>query len=137
MDHKDTKVPRESLSEGLQETARMAVEAAFRVHATLGPGLSEKVYEACFLYECEQLGLNAARQVHVPIQYGSVRIDAGLRLDIVLNDCLIVELKAVESVSALHRAQLITYLKLTGHRLGLLINFNVPLIKDGIQRVVL
>jgi GxxExxY protein len=81
--------------------------------------------------------MTVARQVHVPIQYREIRIDAGLRLDMILNDCVVIELKAIESLIPLHKAQLITYLKLTGHRLGLLINFNVSMIKDGIQRIIL
>ena len=78
----------------------------------------------------------ARRQVHLPVQYESIRLDTGLRLDMVVEDCIVVELKAVEDVTALHHAQVLTYLKLSGHRLGLLINFNVPLLKDGIRRLV-
>ena len=137
MDHKGTKTQRTELDEKVQDTARLAVDAAFQVHSILGPGLTEKVYEACFLYECTKRGMTVARQVHVPIQYGEIRIEAGLRLDMILNDCIVIELKAVESLNPLHKAQLITYLKLTGIRLGLLINFNVPMIKDGIQRIIL
>ncbi len=137
MDHKDAKTQRSELGERTQETARQAVDAAFQVHSILGPGLSEKVYEACFLYECSKRGMTVAQQVHVPIQYGDIRIEAGLRLDMILNDCVVIELKAVEALIPLHKAQLITYLKLTGLRLGLLINFNVSMIKDGIQRIIL
>ena len=136
MDHKDTKTQRTALDDKVQDTARLAVDAAFHVHSILGPDLTEKVYEACFLYECSKRGMTVARQVHIPIQYGEIRIEAGLRLDMILNDCVVIELKAVESLIPLHKAQLITYLKRTGFRLGLLINFNVPMIKDGIQRIV-
>lgn len=122
------------------ETDRVAqqiVDAAFAVHSTLGPGLLESVYETCLAYELTKRGLKAARQVTVPVIYDKVHLDAGLRLDLLVEDCVVVELKAVENLLPVHTAQMLTYLKLTGHRLGLLINFNVPLIRDGIKRVVL
>jgi len=135
--HHGTTTPRGALPVSVEEAARLSVEAAFRVHRTLGPGLTEKVSETCFLYECRQLGLSVSSQVSVPIQYGDIRLDAGLRLDVVVNDCLIVERKAVEALLPLHHAQLMTYLELTGHRLGLLINCNTALLRDGIKRVIL
>ena len=97
----------------------------------------ESVYDVCLVHELTKRGLKVERQVSLPVVYDSIRLDAGLRLDIVVEDSVVVELKAVESVLPVHTAQLLTYLKLTGHRLGLLINFNVPLIKDGIQRLAL
>ena len=97
----------------------------------------ESVYEVCLAHEIRKRGLSVQRQVSLPIVYGSVHLDAGLRLDLLIEDCLLVELKAVEQLLPVHKAQVLTYLKLTGHRLGLLINFNVPRIRDGIKRVVL
>jgi len=113
------------------------VDAAFKVHKTLGPGLLESVYEVCLCYELSKRGLKFKRQLELPIVYDGVRLNAALRLDLVVEECLVVELKAVEKHLPLFEAQLLTYLKLTGHRLGLLINFNVPLIKDGIKRMAL
>ncbi len=136
MNHEDTKGTKFKLDEATEMTARLAVDAAFHVHSTLGPGLSERVYEACFVHECRSRGMSVAQQVHVPVVYGDLRIEAGLRLDLLLDNRVVIELKAVETILPLHRAQLITYLKVAHHSLGLLINFNVPLIKDGIHRIV-
>jgi GxxExxY protein len=116
--------------------ARQVVDAAFKVHTALGPGLLESVYVRCLLIELGSRGLECQTQVEIPIIYRGVRIDQGLRLDILVEGCLIVEVKAVESLLPVHRAQILTYLKLTGNNLGLLINFNTVLIKDGIKRVV-
>ena len=112
-------------------------DAAYTVHRALGPGLLESVYEVCLAHELGKRGLKVERQVTLPILYDSVRLDAGLRLDILVQDCLAVELKAVDALLPVHQAQLLTYLKLAGHRLGLLINFNVPVIKNGIKRMAL
>jgi GxxExxY protein len=108
-----------------------------KVHTALGPGLLESVYEVCLAYELTRRGLKVERQVSLPVVYDGVRLEAGLRLDLVVEGGLVVELKAVEAMQPLYLAQVLTYLKLSGHRLGLLINFNVPRLKDGIQRVVL
>lgn len=113
------------------------LDAAFEVHRRLGPGLLESVYEVCVCHELTKLGLPFQRQVWLPINYDEIQIDAGLRLDIVLQDIVIAEIKAVETILPVHEAQLLTYLKLTGMRLGFLINFNVPLLKNGIKRIVL
>jgi GxxExxY protein len=121
----------------LDELAKQAVDAAFQVHSTLGPGLLESVYEVCYTHEIKKRGMSVETQVAFPIVYDSVRLDAGLRLDMLIEKQLIVEIKAVETLHPVFEAQLMTYLKLTGKRLGLLINFNVPLIKDGIKRIVL
>ena len=137
MNHQDTKAPRKPISDELDEVARQVVEAAFAVHSALGPGLLESVYETCLVHELAKRGVHAVRQVVLPIHYDGLRLDAGLRLDFLVEDCLVVELKAVESLLPVHEAQLLTYLKLSGYRLGLLINFNVPLIKDGIKRIAL
>jgi len=117
--------------------AKQVVDAAFAVHSRLGPGLLESVYEVCLVHELTKRGLRVKRQVRMPILYDNVRLDAGLQLDLVVEDCLVVELKAIDAVLPVHRAQLLAYLRLSGHRLGLLINFNVPLIRDGIQRIAL
>ncbi len=97
----------------------------------------ESVYEACMEHELTKRELKVKRQVSQAVVYDGINIDAGLRIDLLVNDCVIVELKAVENLLPVHKAQLITYLKLTGLRLGLLINFNVPVIKDGIKRIAL
>ena len=120
-----------------EAVAKHVLDAALAVHKNLGPGLLESVYEACICHELGKRGVPFQRQVALPVLYDGAQLDAGLRLDLLVADCLIVELKAVDRDNPLFQAQLLTYLKLTGHRLGLLINFNVPLIKDGIRRVVL
>jgi len=122
------------------ETERIAgqvVEAAFRVHRALGPGLLESVYEICLCHELRRMGVPIRRQVDLPIRYDDIQVDSGLRLDVLAGDCVIVELKAVETMVPLFEAQILTYLKLSNQRLGFLINFNVKLLKDGIQRIVL
>jgi len=127
----------EKIEETTDAIAKQIVDAAYAVHSTLGPGLLESVYESCLEYELKERRIPTARQVVLPVIYKNHRVDAGLRLDLVVADRIIVELKAVESLMAVHTAQVLTYLKLTGFRLGFLINFNVALIKDGIKRVVL
>jgi GxxExxY protein len=112
------------------------LDAAFEVHRKLGPGLLESVYEVCVCHELGKLGVSFQRQACLPIHYDNIQIDAGLRLDIVVASEVIVELKAVEIILPVHEAQLMTYLKLTGMRLGFLINFNVPLLKHGIRRII-
>ena len=127
----------ESIPEETESVAKEVVDSAFKVHSALGPGLMESVYEACLCHELNQRGIPFKTQVTLPVIYDGMRLDAGLRLDMLVADCLIVELKAVEKSIPLFDAQLQTYLKLTGIRLGLLINFNVPVIKDGIKRIIL
>lgn len=134
-------IPRESSQEPLpprvNELAKTAVDAVYRVHSGLGPGLLESVYEVCLAHELRKRGLVVEQQVAIPIVYDDIRLESGLRLDLLVEQALIIELKSVEALLPIHRAQMLTYLKLTGRRLGLLINFNVPLIRDGIKRVVL
>jgi GxxExxY protein len=120
-----------------EEIAQKAVDSAFKLHSRLGPGLLETVYETFFCHELKLRGLQVQRQVVLPLAYEGLVIDAGLRLDLLVENRLVIELKAVETLLNVHRAQLKTYLKLSNHRLGLLINFNVPLIKEGIERIVL
>jgi len=110
------------------------VDSAFKVHTALGPGLLESVYEVCMAHELGTRGIHVGRQVPVPIVYGGIKLDDGLRLDLLVEDRIIVELKAVQDILPVHEAQLLTYLKLTGKRLGFLINFNSHLIKTGIRR---
>jgi GxxExxY protein len=140
--HQDTKTPRfgeiyPSISPETDRLAKEVVDAAFKVHSTLGPGLLESVYEVCLAHELIKRGLKIQAQVAFPIIYGDVRLDAGLRIDLVVENQLIVEIKAVETMQPVFKAQILTYLKLTKMRLGLLINFNVSKIKDGIERIIL
>lgn len=126
----------EPITERTEWIAKQLVDAAYKVHKALGPGLLESVYESCLCHELTKRRIPFRRQLDQPVVYDGIRLDAGLRLDLLVDECVIVELKAVEKHNALFEAQLLTYLKLTGHRLGLLINFNVELIKDGINRMV-
>lgn len=112
------------------------VNSAMKVHSTLGPGLLESAYEACLLHELRRRGLHVVSQVVLPVIYDSVSLDAGYRLDLLVEDIVIVELKAVEKLLPIHKAQLLSYLKLSDRQVGLLINFNVLRLADGIQRVV-
>jgi GxxExxY protein len=106
------------------------------VHRALGPGLLESAYEACLVYELAQRGLKVEQQKPIPLVYKSVRLDCGYRLDLLVENTIIIEIKAVEELHPIHEAQLISYLKLSGFRVGLLINFNVRLLKDGIRRFI-
>jgi GxxExxY protein len=117
--------------------ARTLVDAGLKVHRTLGPGLLESVYEHCLAHELEQRGLSVSRQVPLPIIYDGVALEAGYRLDLVVNDRIIVEVKAVEALSRLHEAQILTYLRLSRIPLGFLMNFNVDLFKNGLKRIIL
>jgi GxxExxY protein len=116
--------------------ASLVIDAGLKVHRALGPGLLESVYEACLVQELESRGRRVRRQVSLPVEYEGLRLDGGYRLDVLVDDLVVVEVKAVETVMRLHEAQLITYLKLSGIRLGLLMNFNVALFKDGVRRLV-
>jgi GxxExxY protein len=110
--------------------------AAFKVHSELGPGLLESVYEMALSYELQQLGLEVKNQIGVPMVYSGIKFDAGFRLDILVNDSVIVEIKSVECLNDIHHKQLLTYLKLSGKKLGLLINFNAISLKNSITRIV-
>ena len=118
------------------EIAQIIVDTAYRIHTTIGPGLLESAYEAIFVHELRKRGLCVQRQVGVPIIYEDVAIEEGFRADMIVEDLVIIELKAVERLAPVHKKQLLTYLRLTGKKLGLLINFNEEKIKDGIHRVV-
>jgi GxxExxY protein len=121
----------------VNEVSGQVVDAAMKVHTALGPGLLESAYEGCLLHELRKRGLRAANQEMLPVVYDGVQIDVGYRIDLLVQDMVIVELKAVDALAPIHEAQLLTYLKLSGKKVGLLINFNVLHLKDGIKRRVL
>lgn len=118
------------------ELSSIIIGAAIEVHTSLGPGLLESAYEACLFYELQQIGLNVRRQVELPVIYKNVEIKVGYRLDIIVEDKIIVELKSVSALHDIHTAQMLTYLKLTNIGLGLIINFNETRIKYGLKRIV-
>lgn len=127
----------EPLSDETEGLAKIAVDAAFKVHTGLGPGLLESVYHICFAHELRKRGVAFQTQVAIPVFYDGIKLDAGLRIDVLIERQLLIEIKAVEEMKRVFKAQVLTYLKLTGVRLGLLINFNVPLIKNGLERIIL
>ncbi len=122
--------------EEIERIAENVVDALVKVHRALGPGLLESTYQACLAYELRSRGFEVRCEVTLPIRYGVIEIEAGYRIDMQVADCIIVENKSVQAMAPIHEAQLLTYLKLSGHRLGFLVNWNVPLIKDGIKRMV-
>jgi GxxExxY protein len=119
-----------------EEVTKMILDAAFKVHTTLGPGLLESVYEACLIHELKSCGLIVENQISLPVAYGGITVDSGLRIDLLVENCVIVEIKAVENIIPLYNAQLLTYLKLTKTQIGLLINFNTIHLRDGNKRLV-
>ena len=125
------------LSKREESIAEKIVDAAFTVHKVLGPGLLERIYEVCFCHELSKRGLKYQRQVDLPITYDGMIFDEGLRLDVFIEELIICELKAVDEMNPVWNAQILSHLRLTGKRLGFLINFNVPLIKNGINRIIL
>jgi len=127
----------EKIDPEVEQIASEVVDAAYKIHKHFGPGLLESAYEACLAHELKKRNLKVERQVAVPLVYEGEVIDAAFRVDLLVQDKLVVELKAVEKVLPIHEAQVITYLKIMAQRLGLLINFNAYLIKDGIKRIVL
>ena len=134
---KEPNIIKEPIPAELDQLAKETVDAAFKVHSNLGPGLLEGIYEVCLVYELHKRGIKVQQQVTLPVIYDGLRLEAGLRLDLLVEEKMIVELKTVEMILPIHQAQLLTYLKLTGQRLGLIINFNVVRIKEGIKRIVL
>ncbi|MDD5450979.1 MAG: GxxExxY protein [Desulfovibrionales bacterium] len=118
------------------ELSKIILDAAFKIHRALGPGLLESAYEACLVYELKNTGLKVENQCLLPVSYEGVQVDAGYRIDILVEDKIILELKSVDQIAPIHEAQLLTYLKLSGCKLGFLLNFNVTLLKDGIKRMV-
>lgn len=125
------------LTDTEESIGKKIVNAAFTVHKNLGPGSLEKVYEICFCHELSKRGLKYQRQVEIPTVYDGIVFDEGLRLDVLVEDCVICELKAVDEMNPVWEAQILSHLRLTNTRLGFLINFNVPLIKKGIKRIIL
>lgn len=118
------------------DVAQVIVDVAFQMHKQLGPGLLESVYEAVMAHELRKRGLRVETQVPIPVEWDGVKLEVGFRADLIVEQCVIVELKSVEAVAPVHKKQLLTYLRIADRRLGLLINFGTELIKDGISRVV-
>ncbi len=118
------------------EISKIVVDACYRIHVRLGPGLLETVYTRVLEYELTKLGLRVLREVPVSFQYDGLHFDEGFRADLIVEDLVILELKSVEQTAPVHKEQVLTYLKLTGLKLGLLLNFGAPLMKDGISRIV-
>lgn len=125
------------IPDNLQRIGTAVVSAAFEVHKRLGPGLLERVYEVCLCHELNKRGIATIRQLEIPIQYDGIQFDEGLRLDVLADNEVIIEIKAVDQVNPVWEAQVLSHLKLTGKRLGYLINFNVALMKSGIKRIVI
>ena len=136
MDYKLAESNYEKLSEEYEIIGKKIVDAAYTVHKNLGPGLLEKVYEICFCHELEKRNLKFVRQVDIPIVYDDLVFDEGLRLDVLVEDKIICELKAIELVNPVREAQILSHWKLTNKRLGFLINFNVVNIGQGIKRFI-
>jgi len=122
--------------ENIEALATTVVDASVQVHRTLGPGLLESTYQACLAHELRKRGVGVECEVALPVHYDGIEIEAGYRIDMLIEDLIIVENKAVQTILPIHEAQLLTYLKLSGRKLGFLINWNVPRIKDGIKRMV-
>lgn len=121
----------------MDKLTEKVIGIAIAMHRTLGPGLLESAYEQCLAYDLSKAGIQFKRQVELPVRYKEVNIDCGYRVDFFIEDMLIVELKAVVAITPVHQAQILTYLRLSGCKVGLLINFNVKVLKDGIRRLVL
>lgn len=121
----------------INDLTGLILNKAYEVHSALGPGLLESTYEECLCFELAECGLKVERQKALPVIYKSIRMDAGYRLDILVNDTVIIELKVVEALAPIHTAQLLTYMKLSHKRYGLLINFNVKSLKEGVRRYIL
>jgi len=120
-----------------EEIFKKILDCSFKVHTTLGPGLLESAYEECLAYELKKFNLMVEKQKPLPLVYEGIKLDAGYRVDLLIENKIIVEIKSVDALADIHMAQILTYLKLSGCRLGLLINFNVKHLKDGIKRVIL
>lgn len=123
-------------AEALDQITRKIIGAAISVHRALGPGLLEGTYEACLAYELVQLGFKVERQKELPVRYRGVVIDCGYRLDLLIEDEIVVEVKAVDQLIPVHQAQVMSYLRMSGKRVGLLMNFNVKVLKQGLKRIV-
>ena len=122
--------------EEIELVATQLVDSMLAVHRELGPGLLESTYQACLAYELRERGIEVRCEVELPVKYKGLDIEAGYRIDMLVADCIVIENKSVQALIPIHEAQLLTYMKLSGCRLGFLVNWNVPLIKDGIKRIV-
>ena len=122
--------------EEIEAVATTVIDALVKVHRELGPGLLESTYQVCLAHELQTRGIEVRCEVVLPVHYAGVEIEAGYRIDMLIAECVVIENKSVQALATIHEAQLLTYLKLSGHRLGFLVNWNVPLIKDGIKRMV-
>jgi GxxExxY protein len=127
----------EAISASAEAAGKLVIDAGLKVHRALGPGLLESAYELCLAHELQSRGVAVRRQVSLPVLFDGVKLDAGYRLDLLVEEQVVVEVKSVESLAPLHEAQLLTYLKLSQFRLGFLMNFNVQLFKQGLRRLVL
>jgi GxxExxY protein len=136
MDHEDHQ-GNEGFTKHAEDVARIVVDAGLKVHRTLGPGLLESSYDACLEHELQTRGLEVRRQVALPLLYGAIVIEIGYRLDLLVDGVVVVEIKSVDALLRVHEAQILTYVKLSGCRIGFLMNFNVPLFKQGVKRFVL
>ena len=128
---------REPIPEKTEQIARSVIGATVAVHRALGPGLLESAYEICLAHELERRGHSVLKQMALPVVYEAVKLEAGYRVDLMVDGALIVEVKSVDALAPVHEAQLLTYLRLSGRRLGFLINFNVVLLKQGVKRMIL
>lgn len=128
--------PFQPIPNDLNELSRIIVDCAFKVHKALGPGLLESTYRQCLVHELRKNDLRVLTEVDLPIRYEGLLLESGYRMDILVNDAIVIELKSIDSLLAIHHAQLLSYLKHSGKRLGLLINFNSVLLKNGIRRIV-
>lgn len=136
MNHEGHKA-HEEITKEVEIVARATVDAGLKVHRELGPGLLETAYEHCLAYELTARGLVCQRQVILPIVYDGVKLDAGFRPDLIVENAVVVEIKSIDVLTRIHEAQILTYLRLSSCRIGLLMNFNVPLFKNGLRRFVL
>ena len=127
----------EEITKDVEAVARAVVDAGLKVHRVLGPGLLETAYEHCLAYELTVRGVSCQRQVVLPIVYEGVRLDAGFRPDLIVENAVVVEIKSIDALTRVHEAQLLAYLRLSSCRIGFLMNFNVPLFKNGLRRFVL
>ncbi|MDP4224562.1 MAG: GxxExxY protein [Bacteroidota bacterium] len=121
----------------IEKVFKNVLDCSFQVHSALGPGLLESAYSECLYYELEKLGIKVEKQKPLPLIYKEIRLEAGYRIDLLVESSIIIEIKSIEALANIHLAQILTYLKLSGCKLGLLVNFNVEHLKDGIRRVIL
>jgi len=132
----EKKSPIDPIPVHTEDIAKAILDSAFQIHTALGPGLLESVYAACMVHELKLRGITVKSQVTLPVIYKGMKVDSGFRLDLLVDDSVVVEIKSTEDISAVYRAQLLTYLRLSNIRLGLLINFNVVHLRDGIKRII-